>query len=93
MGGARRRLSCSQTSLQCLVQRDAVNVQQLRLAGDEPWIERTLYLQIPKDTPGVSFPGDWDPMGMRATVSRDMLLQDVFVPDDAEGCRLVCSGP
>jgi alkylation response protein AidB-like acyl-CoA dehydrogenase len=52
--------------------------------GDEPWIERTLYLKIPKDAPGVSFPGEWDPMGMRATVSRDMVLQDVFVPDDAE---------
>jgi alkylation response protein AidB-like acyl-CoA dehydrogenase len=52
--------------------------------GDEPWIERTLYLQVPKDAPGVSFPGDWDPMGMRGTVSRDMLLQDVFVPDDGE---------
>jgi hypothetical protein len=52
--------------------------------GDEPWIERTLYLRIGKDTPGVSFPGDWDPMGMRATVSRDLLLQNVFVPDDAE---------
>ena len=52
--------------------------------GDEPWIERTLYLQVPKDAPGVSFPGEWDPMGMRATVSRDMLLQDVFVPDEGE---------
>jgi alkylation response protein AidB-like acyl-CoA dehydrogenase len=52
--------------------------------GDEPWIERTLYLKIPKDAPGVSFTGDWDPMGMRATVSRDMLLENVFVPDDAE---------
>src|SRR5690349_4595056 len=52
--------------------------------GDEPWIERTLYLKIPKDAPGVSFPGEWDPMGMRGTVSRDMVLQDVFVPDDAE---------
>ena len=52
--------------------------------GDEPWIERTLYLQIPKDAPGVSFPGEWDPMGMRGTVSRDMVLQDVFVPDDGE---------
>jgi alkylation response protein AidB-like acyl-CoA dehydrogenase len=52
--------------------------------GDEPWIERTLYLRIPKDAPGVSFIGDWDPMGMRATVSRDMVLRDVFVPDDAE---------
>lgn len=52
--------------------------------GDEPWIERTLYLQVPKDAPGVTFPGEWDPMGMRATVSRDMVLQDVFVPDDGE---------
>src|SRR5579864_8121671 len=52
--------------------------------GEEPWIERTLYLQIAKDTQGVSFSGDWDPMGMRATVSRDMLLENVFVPDDAE---------
>jgi alkylation response protein AidB-like acyl-CoA dehydrogenase len=52
--------------------------------GDEPWIERTLYLKVPKDAPGVTFPGEWDPMGMRATVSRDMVLQDVFVPDDAE---------
>jgi alkylation response protein AidB-like acyl-CoA dehydrogenase len=52
--------------------------------GDEPWIERTLYLQVPRDAPGVAFPGDWDPMGMRATVSRDMTLQDVFVPDEAE---------
>ncbi|MGH7388730.1 MAG: acyl-CoA dehydrogenase family protein [Candidatus Rokuibacteriota bacterium] len=53
-------------------------------AGDEPWIERTLYLQVPKDAPGVTFPGEWDPMGMRATVSLDMRLQEVFVPDDAE---------
>jgi len=52
--------------------------------GNEPWIERTLYLQVPRAAPGVSFPGEWDPMGMRATVSRDMLLQDVFVPDEAE---------
>jgi alkylation response protein AidB-like acyl-CoA dehydrogenase len=52
--------------------------------GDEPWIERTLYLKVPKDAPGVSFPGDWDPMGMRGTVSRDMVLKDVFVPDEGE---------
>ena len=32
----------------------------------------------------MSFPGEWDPMVMRATVSRDMVLEDVFVPDDAE---------
>jgi alkylation response protein AidB-like acyl-CoA dehydrogenase len=52
--------------------------------GDEPWIERTLYLQVPKDAPGVSFPGDWDAMGMRGTVSNDMVLENVFVPDDSE---------
>jgi alkylation response protein AidB-like acyl-CoA dehydrogenase len=54
------------------------------LLADGPWIERTLYLQVAKDAPGVTFPGDWDPMGMRGTVSRDMLLHDVFVPDDGE---------
>src|SRR5215510_6855714 len=52
--------------------------------GDEPWIERTLYLQVAKDALGVTFPGEWDPMGMRGTVSFDMVLHDVFVPDDAE---------
>ena len=52
--------------------------------GDEPWLERTLYLQVPKDAPGVTFEGEWDPLGMRATVSRDMVLDEVFVPDDAE---------
>jgi alkylation response protein AidB-like acyl-CoA dehydrogenase len=43
----------------------------------------TLYLAIPADAPGVEVVGDWDPLGMRATVSRTLLLQDVFVPEDA----------
>ena len=64
--------------------------------GEEPWIERTLYLQIPKDAPGVTFPGEWDPMGMRGTVSRDMVLQDVFVARRrrgaaARGCSAPCT--
>jgi alkylation response protein AidB-like acyl-CoA dehydrogenase len=54
------------------------------LIGDGPWLERTLYLQVPKDAPGVTFQGEWDPLGMRGTVSRDMVLHDVFVPDEAE---------
>jgi alkylation response protein AidB-like acyl-CoA dehydrogenase len=54
------------------------------LTGDAPWIERTLYLKIPRETPGLTFFGDWDPIGMRATVSRNMKLEDVFVPDDGE---------
>ena len=61
--------------------------------GDEPWIERTLYLQVPKDAPGVSFPGDWDPMGMRATVSRDMVLEMCSSPTMRRCCRRACSAP
>ena len=51
---------------------------------DGPFIERTLYLKVPRDAEGVTFSGDWDPIGMRATVSRNMELKDVFVPDSGE---------
>ncbi len=52
------------------------------LEGPEPWVDRTLYLSVARDAPGVEFQGDWDPMGMRATVSRDMVLTGVFVPEE-----------
>lgn len=52
--------------------------------SDAPWIDRTLYLQVPRNAAGVTFSGDWDPIGMRGTVSRNMILEDVYVPDDAE---------
>ena len=42
----------------------------------------TLYLAVPADAPGVSVIGDWDPLGMRGTVSRTLIFKDVFVPDD-----------
>ena len=42
-----------------------------------------LYLAVPADAPGVTVTGDWDPLGMRATVSRNLLFQHVFVPDSA----------
>ena len=54
------------------------------LEGEDPWEERTLYLAIPRDATGVEFSGEWDPLGMRATVSRDLTLTDVWVPLDAE---------
>ncbi len=52
--------------------------------GDMPWLARTLYLKVPRDAEGVSFAGEWDPIGMRATVSREMHLKDVFVPDSGD---------
>ena len=54
------------------------------LVDDGPWEERTLYLSIARDAPGVTFSGEWDPLGMRATVSRDMEMKDVLVSLDAE---------
>ena len=52
--------------------------------GDMPWLERTLYLKVPRGAEGVAFEGEWDPIGMRATVSREMRLKDVFVPDSGD---------
>ncbi len=54
------------------------------LEGEGSWEERTLYLAIPGDATGMEFSGEWDPLGMRATVSRDLTLTDVWVPLDAE---------
>jgi len=44
----------------------------------------TLYLAVSARAAGVAVTGDWDPLGMRGTVSRDLLFKDVFVPDTAE---------
>ncbi|HSM23041.1 MAG TPA: acyl-CoA dehydrogenase family protein [Rubrivivax sp.] len=43
----------------------------------------SLYLAVPADAPGVSVVGDWDPLGMRGTVSRTLLLDEVLVPQTA----------
>ena len=43
----------------------------------------SLYLAVPADAPGVSVVGDWDPLGMRGTVSRTLLLDEVLVPHSA----------
>nr|BAR45492.1 4-nitrotoluene-oxidizing enzyme [uncultured bacterium] len=50
----------------------------------EPTYANTMFLAIPADAEGVSIVGDWDPLGMRATVSRTLLFKDVFVPDTAQ---------
>jgi alkylation response protein AidB-like acyl-CoA dehydrogenase len=43
----------------------------------------TLFFAIPKDADGFSIVGEWDPLGMRGTVSRTLLMKDVYVTDDA----------
>lgn len=46
-----------------------------------PSIRDTLYLAVAADSPGFTVSGEWDVLGMRATMSRDLLLDDVFVPE------------
>jgi alkylation response protein AidB-like acyl-CoA dehydrogenase len=43
----------------------------------------TLYMAVPGSAPGLTITGDWDPLGMRGTVSRTLIFKDLFVPDDA----------
>src|SRR5947209_3731278 len=49
--------------------------------GEAASPRNTLYLAVPAKAPGVSVVGDWDPLGMRGTVSRTLLMNDVFVPE------------
>lgn len=44
----------------------------------------TLYIAVPADADGLDITGPWDPLGMRATVSRTLVMKDVFVPDAAQ---------
>jgi alkylation response protein AidB-like acyl-CoA dehydrogenase len=53
-----------------------------RAEGEAASRRNTLYLGIPAKAEGVSVIGDWDPLGMRGTVSRTLLFKDVFVPSD-----------
>ena len=51
--------------------------------GEKASRRDTLYLAVPADAPGVRVTGEWDPLGMRGTVSRTLLFEEVFVADDA----------
>ncbi len=46
-------------------------------------LKDSLYLAVPADSPGVRVEGEWDPLGMRGTVSRTLLLEKVHVPENA----------
>lgn len=46
--------------------------------------DRIHLLGVPADGDGVRIEGDWDPLGMRATDSRNLIMDDVFVPEGNE---------
>jgi len=55
------------------------------LAGeDAPSATNTMYLAVPADVDGFEVSGEWDVVGMRPTVSRNLSFTDVYVPDTAQ---------
>lgn len=54
-----------------------------RAEGETASRRNTLYLGVPANAPGVSVVGEWDPLGMRGTVSRTLIFKDVFVPEES----------
>ncbi len=49
-----------------------------------PGDDRIRLLGVAAGASGLTVTGDWDPLGMRGTVSKTLILDDVFVPADHE---------
>jgi alkylation response protein AidB-like acyl-CoA dehydrogenase len=51
--------------------------------GEAGTVRDSLYLAVPAKAEGVAVSGEWDPLGMRGTVSRTLTFDNVLVGDDA----------
>jgi len=60
----------------------AANVHNIVCISDVD--DKLHMLGVPADADGLVVDGDWDPLGMRGTDSRNLLFTDVFVPEDNE---------
>ena len=49
-----------------------------------PGDDRLRFMGVPAQAEGVQIEGDWDPVGMRATSSRTLVFDNVFVPAENE---------
>ena len=49
-----------------------------------PGDDRVRFLGVPAGADGLRIEGDWDPVGMRATLSRNLVFDRVFVPQENE---------
>lgn len=64
-------------------QSPAGSVMSTMFAFDDPERgRRVLNMAVPMASPGVEVEPTWDAMGMRGTASNDVVLRDVFVPDE-----------
>ncbi len=67
----------------CTEQKEEVSPQAP--GGDQKLDARdTLYLAVPATSDGLAVSGEWDPLGMRGTVSRNLTFKEVFVSDDEQ---------
>jgi alkylation response protein AidB-like acyl-CoA dehydrogenase len=57
---------------------------EIQSSEDELSRANTMYIAVPADAKGVSVEGEWDPLGMRGTVSRTLIFDNVFVPFEAQ---------
>jgi len=56
---------------------------ELKDENDTPSRKNTMYVAIPANAEGVSVQGEWDPLGMRGTVSRTLIFDKVFVTEES----------
>ncbi len=49
---------------------------------DPEQCRRVLNVAVPIGSPGVAVADNWDTLGMRGTASNDIVVEDVFVPDE-----------
>ena len=57
---------------------EAANIHNI--VARSPGDERVRFLGVPAVADGLSIVGEWDPLGMRATLSRTLVFDRVFVP-------------
>ena len=58
-----------------------ITCTEVRDDGAAPTFQDTVYLAVDQNSPGFEITGPWDPLGMRGTVSRTLIMKDVFVPE------------
>jgi alkylation response protein AidB-like acyl-CoA dehydrogenase len=64
-------------------QSEVGNVMSTMFAYDDPEQgRRVLNMAVPIAVDGVTVLDNWDTLGMRATASNDIVIEDVFVPDE-----------
>lgn len=52
------------------------------MPGEGEWMDRQVFVLVPRDAPGITLVDEWDTIGMRATVSWAVKIKDFPVTED-----------